>query len=214
MRMKTLIISKNAKGAIAAALVYGLSSLGIAQTVPVQNQDVSQEQTPEKESQRNTEQDSLSKDSQILNVLVNLNNSEILTGRLAKQKAKNDEVRAFADEMVDQHSQANQAIEKLKKVLRINTESTDFSEHFKKAAAEQMAKLKMVRIQLFDSHYIEAQVVTLKQAMKMIDENLIPKAKNPKLILLLNQAKEIMHKQADEATKLQQNIQSQTIEKQ
>ena len=212
--MKTLIISKNAKGAIAAALVYGLSSLGIAQTVPVQNQDVSQEQTPEKESQRNTEQDSLSKDSQILNVLVNLNNSEILTGRLAKQKAKNDEVRAFADEMVDQHSQANQAIEKLKKVLRINTESTDFSEHFKKAAAEQMAKLKMVRIQLFDSHYIEAQVVTLKQAMKMIDENLIPKAKNPKLILLLNQAKEIMHKQADEATKLQQNIQSQTIEKQ
>ncbi len=212
--MKTLIISKNAKGAIAAALVYGLSSLGFAQTVPVQIQDVSQEQTPEMKAQRNTEQDSVSKDSQILNVLVNLNNSEILTGRLAKQKTKNDEVRAFADEMVDQHSQANQAIEKLKKVLRINTESTDFSEHFKKAAAEQMAKLKKVRIQLFDSHYIEAQVVTLKQAMKMIDENLIPKAKNPKLILLLNQAKEIMHKQADEATKLQQNIQSQTIEKQ
>ncbi len=146
------------------------------------------------------------KDAEIMNILVNLNNSEILTGRIAKQKTSSEEVRAFADKMIDQHSQANVELQKLKRLIKIETESTALSEDLKKSAVEHVKALKNAQSQLIDSSYMDEQVANLKGALKILEEVLIPKAKSPKLLRLLNDFKESVRRQFDEATQLQDSV--------
>ncbi len=152
------------------------------------------------------ESESNLKDSQILNIMVNLNNSEILEGRLAKQKTSNQEVRAFAEEMVDEHSQDNKALQKLKKDLKLRPESTDFSDHFKKIAAENIKSLKKVKARIFDLDYMTSQVSELQEDLKILNEKLIPKAKSPKLMQMLNQVKESLQHRFKEAVKLKDSL--------
>jgi putative membrane protein len=146
------------------------------------------------------------KDSQIVNILVNLNNSEITVGRMAKQKGTNKDVKNFAGEMIDGHSQSNIELEKLAKDLSLKKETSDASEKLKKDSAAKAADLKKEKTPGFDSDYMDAQVAGHQDALKMIEEHLIPNAKSPQLITLLTQTKAVVQKHLDMATKIQSTL--------
>ena len=146
------------------------------------------------------------KDSQIINVLVNLNNSEINAGRLAKSKAGDKSVKGFAEEMIEGHSQSNIDIKKLSKDLSLKAESDSISDKMKKDSEDKLAELKSEKAPAFDSTYMDAQVSGHQDALKTLDEKLIPNAKSPQLISMLNKTKGVVQNHLDMATKIQSSL--------
>ena len=145
-------------------------------------------------------------DPEILNVIVNINNFEIRAGLVARQKAKDSDVRAFAEEMLDTHSQGNIDLGRLEKQIKLRPDSTPLSDRYKKDALEKVKNLKKSESDDFDLDYVNLEVIAHKSALKMIDDQLIPHAKKPQLLTHIKQIKDKLKRQLDDVTKLQSSI--------
>lgn len=140
-------------------------------------------------------------DPEIANIIVNINNSEIKYGLLARKKAVDKDVHAFAEEMLDEHSQQNVDIGRLRRNIKLLIETTDISDEMKKTTE---AKVKVLEASKhFDSEYIDSQVLTHSANLRLLSERLIPQAKNPRLLALLEKIKDMVKRHLMDALKVQ-----------
>lgn len=124
-------------------------------------------------------------DPQIAAIVVTANQVDVDAGKLAKKKAKNPEVKKFANQMMVDHSAVNKSAVELVTKLKVTPEQSDTSRSLKKGGEENLAALKKLKGNAFDKAYVDHEVAYHEAVLDAIDKTLIPSAQNEELKALL-----------------------------
>ena len=100
-------------------------------------------------------------------------------------KSKNKDVRAFAEDMVRDHSAVNDQALALVKKLNVTPEDNDTSKALAKQAAAKQAELAKLDGAAFDKAYVANEVAYHKTVNGALETLLIPSASNAELKSLL-----------------------------
>ena len=124
-------------------------------------------------------------DPQIAHITYTVGQIDIQAAQLALQKSENKEVRAFATDMVRDHTAVNDKALALVKKLNVTPEDNDTSKALSKQAADKRAELSKLSGAAFDKAYIENEVAYHKTVNNALQNTLIPSASNQELKDLL-----------------------------
>lgn len=120
-------------------------------------------------------------DAQIAGIVVTANSVDVDAGKLAEKMASNKEVKAFASQMVADHTGVNQQAGALVKKLNVTPEDSDVSKSLKKGGDENIAKLTQLKGKAFDKAYVDHEVAYHQAVLDALDKTLIPNAQNAEL---------------------------------
>ena len=124
-------------------------------------------------------------DPQIAHIAYTAGVIDIEAAKQALAKSKNKEVRAFADNMVKDHSAVNKQALALLKKLKVKPEDNPTSEALTKQAAAKRAELAKLSGKAFDKAYVDNEVAYHKTVNGALETQLIPSANNAELKSLL-----------------------------
>ncbi|MFM0049583.1 DUF4142 domain-containing protein [Caballeronia grimmiae] len=124
-------------------------------------------------------------DPQIAAIVVTANQVDIDAGKLAGDKTKSKDVKAFAQQMVTDHSGVNKAATDLVKKLDVTPEDSPTSQSLQQGGDANIAQLKQLSGGSFDKAYIDHEVAYHESVLDALDKTLIPSAKNAELKALL-----------------------------
>ena len=145
-------------------------------------------------------------DPQIAHIVVTANQIDIDAGKLAKSRSKNKEVKAFAQQMIADHTAVNKQAAALAKKLGVKPEDSDTSKSLKQGAAENVANLKKLKDGQFDKAYIDHEVAYHEQVLGAIDKVLIPSAQNAELKGLIEKVRPAIQTHLDHAKHVQADL--------
>jgi putative membrane protein len=128
-------------------------------------------------------------DPQIAAIVVAANQVDIDAGRLARSHARNAQVKAFARQMITDHSAVNAAAVKLVTRLHVTPEANATSKQLTDGGVANRKALTPLRGAAFDKAYIDNEVAYHQAVLDAIDQTLIPNAKNAELKALLVQTR-------------------------
>ena len=97
-------------------------------------------------------------DAQIAHIAYTAGQLDITAAEQAKQKSKNKDVLAFADDMERDHKAVNEKALALVKKLGVTPEDNDTSKALSKQAADKRAELAKLSGKAFDKAYIDNEV--------------------------------------------------------
>jgi putative membrane protein len=124
-------------------------------------------------------------DAQIAAIVVAANTVDVDAGKLAQAKARNKEVRAFAQRMVADHTGVNQQAVALVQKLHVTPEENDTSKSLRQGGDTTMTRLKGLSGKAFDKAYVDNEVSYHQTVIDALDKTLIPSASNSELKGLL-----------------------------
>lgn len=124
-------------------------------------------------------------DAQIAHIAYTAGNIDIAAAKQALRKSKNKQVRAFANDMVRDHTAVNQKALALVKKLKVTPEDNPTSQSLKKDADGKMAEYAKLSGAAFDKSYADNEVAYHKTVNGALESTLIPSAQNPELKSLL-----------------------------
>jgi putative membrane protein len=124
-------------------------------------------------------------DPQIAHIAYTAGQLDIDAAKQALAKSKNKEVRAFADDMVRDHTAVNKQALDLVAKLKVKPEDNDTSKALTKAAAAKKAELAKLNGAAFDKAYVANEVAYHKTVNGALETLLIPSASNAELKSLL-----------------------------
>jgi len=128
-------------------------------------------------------------DPQIAAIVVTANQVDIDAGRLGEAKAHAKDVKAFAEQMVKDHTAVNKSAVDLAQKLKVTPEESDTSKSLKKGGDENLANLKKLQGAEFDRAYVDHEVAYHQAVIDALDKTLIPNAKNAELKALLEKSR-------------------------
>lgn len=117
-------------------------------------------------------------DGEIAKVLVTINQGEVDAAKIAKDKAQNAEVKAFAKMMIDDHKKNEAETKKLIKSLKSDTKDNDIAKSIETNAHNANDELKKADKTAFDKAYLAQQITMHEQALDKLTNMLIPGAKD------------------------------------
>jgi len=120
-------------------------------------------------------------DREISAILMEANDADISSSKIALKRSKNSEVKAFADEMIKDHVQANHDLQRAMEKANITTIKSNKSADIKTTKKDTRKNLKSLMGIDFDKAYAENEVVVHTQILNSLDQDLIPNAKSPNL---------------------------------
>jgi putative membrane protein len=124
-------------------------------------------------------------DAQIASIVVVANQVDIDAGHLAESKASAADVKAFARQMITDHTGVNKQAAALVAKLGVTPQDNPTSQSLKKGGDDNLKSLRSLKGAAFDKAYVEHEVTYHEQALEAIDKTLIPSAKNAELKALL-----------------------------
>ena len=124
-------------------------------------------------------------DPQIAHIAYTAGQLDIEAAKQAIAKSTNQEVRAFADDMVRDHTAVNKQALDLVTKLKVMPEDNDTSRALTKQAADKRDELSKLDGPAFDKAYIANEVAYHKTVNGALETTLIPSASNPELKSLL-----------------------------
>jgi putative membrane protein len=124
-------------------------------------------------------------DPQIAHIAYTAGQLDITAAKQALSKSKNKEVRAFAENMVRDHSAVNKQALALVKKLKVKPEDNATSQALTKQAAAKRAALAKLKGAVFDKAYVDNEVTYHKTVNNALATQLIPSASNAELKSLL-----------------------------
>jgi putative membrane protein len=124
-------------------------------------------------------------DAQIAAIVVTANQVDIDAGKLATSRAHAEEVKAFAQQMITDHTGVNKQATELVTKLKVKPEDNDTSKSIKQGGDDNLAKLKNLKGDAFDRAYIDHEVTYHQTVIDALDKTLVPNAKNEELKALL-----------------------------
>lgn len=124
-------------------------------------------------------------DPQIAHIAYTAGEIDIKAANQALQKSKNTQVRAFAQDMVRDHTAVNQQALALVKKLNVTPQDNPTSQSLVKQADEERAKLAKLNGAAFDRAYVENEVNYHHTVNNALATTLIPDAQNAELKSLL-----------------------------
>ena len=122
-------------------------------------------------------------DAQIASIVVTANQVDIDTGKMAQTRAHAANVKAFAKQMVTDHTGVNKQAAAL--AAKLKPEDNPTSQSLKQGGIDSIAKLKKLKGVAFDKAYVDREVDYHTQVIDAIDKTLIPSAQNAELKELL-----------------------------
>ena len=120
-------------------------------------------------------------DAQIVQIIMTTNENEIAAARMEKNHGKSEDVKTFAKDMIDQHTQSNKDLKMLTKKLSMTPEKSPWSDKMHqegKAEGNRMDKMKGADL---DRAYADKQVEMHRHVLEKLDNVFIPQAKNDEL---------------------------------
>ncbi len=124
-------------------------------------------------------------DAEIAHVVVTANQVDIENGELAKKKASNKDVHAFARRMINEHTDVNKQVKDLTAKLNMTPEDNTVSKNLKADGKKGLDKLKNLSSTKFDKAYIDAEIKLQQKVIDVADTKLVPNVKNEELKALL-----------------------------
>jgi putative membrane protein len=124
-------------------------------------------------------------DPQIAHIAYTAGQIDIEAAKQALKKSKNKDVRAFADDMVKDHSAVNKQALALVKKLKVTPQDNPTSQALTKQAAAKRAELAKLSGAAFDKAYVDNEVAYHKTVDGALETQLIPSASNAELKSLL-----------------------------
>ena len=120
-------------------------------------------------------------DAQIAAIVVAANQVDIDAGQLATTKATNARVKAFARQMVTDHTGVNKAATALVTKLGVTPEENETSRSLTAGGEQTRSSLKGKSGADFDRSYIDNEVTYHQTVLDALDNTLIPNAQNAEL---------------------------------
>ncbi|MEJ6021209.1 DUF4142 domain-containing protein [Ramlibacter sp. PS4R-6] len=145
-------------------------------------------------------------DPQIAHIVVTANQVDIDAGKFAKGLTKNKDVRAFAQQMVTDHTAVNKQAAALAGKLKVTPEANPTSESLKKGGDANVAKLKGLKGKAFDKAYVDQEVTYHQAVLDAIDKTLVPSAKNEELKALIVKVRPAIAAHLEHAKHLQAQL--------
>lgn len=124
-------------------------------------------------------------DAHIADVVVTASNIAIEAGKLAQSLSANDEVKAYAEQMVGNHTEVSRSAIELATRLEVALQDNPISQSLKSGAETDLARLQALRGEAFDKAYIDHKVVLYQNMLDTIDNQLMPSASSQELKALL-----------------------------
>jgi putative membrane protein len=145
-------------------------------------------------------------DPQIAAIVVTANQVDIDAGKLAESKSRSEDVKAFAQQMITDHSGVNKAAVDLVHKLNVTPEDNATSQGLKRGGDENVANLKKLTGVAFDKAYIDHEVTYHEEVLDALDKTLIPNAQNGELKALLVKVRPAFVAHLDHAKHLQASL--------
>ena len=145
-------------------------------------------------------------DAQIAAIVVTANQVDIDAGKLAKSKSKNKEVKAFAQQMITDHTGVNKSATALVTKLKVKPEQNPTSAGLKEGGDKNLKNLKGLKGADFDKAYIDNEVGYHQAVLDAVDKTLIPSAKNEELKALLVKVRPAFVAHLEHAKQLQASM--------
>ena len=145
-------------------------------------------------------------DPQIAAIVVTANQVDIDAGKLAESKSRTKDVKAFAQQMVTDHTSVNKAATELAAKLKVKPESNPTSESLKSGGADNVAKLKNLSGAAFDKAYVDHEVTYHQTVIDALDKTLIPSAQNAELKDLLQKVRPAIAAHLERAKSIQSSL--------
>lgn len=128
-------------------------------------------------------------DHQIASVIKDANDAEFGAGALAKTRAENPQVRAFARHMIDEHKKNNSVENAFAKKWDASSSENDISKNIRAEASAKLAELEKISGSDFEQAYIQNQLAMHKQLLDDLDHRYIPAAQDAKLKSFLKETR-------------------------
>jgi len=145
-------------------------------------------------------------DAQIAAIAVAANQVDVDAGKLALSKARNGEIKQFAQTMVTDHGGAIKAATDLVGKLKVTPQENDTSKALVKGGQDARAKLAKLDGDAFDKAYVDNEVGYHETVVKALDDTLIPNAQNGELKSLLTSVRRVAAAHLDHARELQKSL--------
>jgi putative membrane protein len=124
-------------------------------------------------------------DPQIAHIAYTAGVIDVAAGKQALSKVHNKEVKAFAQNMVQDHEAVNKLALDLVKKLNVTPEDNDTSKALSKQAADKAAELGKLSGAAYDKAYVANEIAYHKAVNGALETQLIPLASNAELKSLL-----------------------------
>jgi putative membrane protein len=124
-------------------------------------------------------------DAHIADVVVTASGIAIEAGRLAQSKSSNEDIKAYAERMVGEHTEVSQSAIELVTKLKVELQDNPISQSLRADGETDLTRLQALRGQEFDKAYIDQKVVLYQHVLDTIDNRLMPNASNEELKVLL-----------------------------
>jgi putative membrane protein len=145
-------------------------------------------------------------DAQIASIVVTANQVDIDAGKLAISRSTNDEVKAFAQLMVTDHTAVNKSAADLAGKLRVTPQDNPTSQSLKSGGDRNLTRLRALTGTAFDKAYVDHEVAYHQQVIDALDKTLIPGAANAELKALLIKVRPAFVAHLEHAKRLQSSM--------
>ena len=145
-------------------------------------------------------------DPQIAHIAYTAGQSDIAVADLALNKTRNNTVKAFADEMVRDHTAVNKKALALVDKLKVKPTDNDSSRSLTAAAAEKRQELLKLSGAAFDKAYAENEVAYHVTVNGVLETTLIPATQNGELKSLLETGLKLFTEHQKHAEQLESQL--------
>ena len=145
-------------------------------------------------------------DPQIAHIAYTADLLDVEAGKQALDKSQNTDVRAFAQQMIGDHTMVNDQALALVKKLNVTPEDNPTSQALTKQAKATSEKLAGLTGAAFDKAYVDNEVAYHKTVNSALSTTLIPNAQNPELKSLLERGLKVFQSHLEHAEKLAKQL--------
>lgn len=128
-------------------------------------------------------------DPQIADIVLAANDVDVQAGEMAKARATDPRVKAFAERMITDHTGVNKAASDLVAKLGVTPEPNPTSKQLRDGGASTRQTLGARSGADFDRAYMDSEITYHQAVLDAIDHTLIPGATNAELRALLEQTR-------------------------
>jgi putative membrane protein len=142
-------------------------------------------------------------DAQIVGIVLAADDIDVAYGKLALAGTKDPQVRAFAEQMVSEHSAVQKSVRELAAKLGVTAADSDVATGLKAKAKEITAKLGALKGKALEKFYIDNEVAYHQLVTDALAATLIPSARNKELKAALEGAQPLFLGHLEHARRVQ-----------
>jgi len=143
-------------------------------------------------------------DANVTSIATAANNGEIGAGQLALTRSRDQDVRAFAQRMISDHTALNQQI--MQEAQRTGMQPEELTSQIQATSEQSLQSLGRREGAEFDRAYIANQVSMHRWLLETMDRTLIPAARDDRLESLLEGQRRVIAEHLEHALRVQQSL--------